>query len=154
MTIDAYWADFEPPDTIIERESHESVLTTPDDVRVLVNALARPNTSEALLVHRGRPMEFNKFLGRTEIDHQVIIVVWRGYGYMEYSDPMHYSQFEGDPNSPEFHTSTSGYFYPGTGVSLDTLVGAVSEFVATGERPVCVQWRECGPEGGAGRTTG
>jgi Immunity protein Imm1 len=143
MTIITYWADFEPG-TIIERISHETVLATPDDVQTLIDGLARPSTSEASLVHTKRPKEHNKLFDTMENDHQVIIAVWRGHGYMEYSDPKYYSQFAGDPASPEWHTSSSGYFYPGTGVSLDTLVKAVSEFLVTAERPTCVQWRECG----------
>jgi hypothetical protein len=146
MTINADWADLEPG-TVIDREVHETILASPDDVQKLVDALTKPHTSEAHLVHAGRPKRYNKILNRLENDNQVFLAVTGGFGYMEYFDPNHWSQFVGDPASPEWHTTSSGYFYPGTGVSLDTLVKAVSEFLVTAERPTCVQWRECGSPG-------
>jgi hypothetical protein len=153
MTIDADWADLEPG-TVIDRQVHQAVLASPDDVRRLVDALAQPNTSEAHLVHAGRPKRYNKILGRFEADNRVFLAVANGFGYMEFFDPEHWSQLAGDPTSPEWHTTSSGYFHPGTGVSLDTLVDAVSEFLATGERPVGMQWRECSDTGWADQTTG
>jgi hypothetical protein len=143
VTINADWADLEPG-SVITRQVHRTVLVTPDDVRKLVETLAKPHTSEAHLVHTGRPKRYNTIFDEFEDDNQVFLGVVDSFGYMEYFDPDHWSQMIGDPASPEWHTTTSGYFHPGTGVSLDTLVKAVSEFLTTAERPTCVPWRECG----------
>jgi hypothetical protein len=141
MTITARWAELEPG-TVIGRADHEMTVATPEDARALVGRLARPHTSEAHLTHRGRPTRPSPLLGDLRPDHKVVIAVWQGYGYMEYIDPTHWSQLVGEPATPEWHTTTSEHFGAGSGVRLDTLVDAVTEFLTTGQRPTTVAWRE------------
>lgn len=143
MTITATWADLEPG-TVVDREVHEAIVSTPGDVRKLVDALARPNTSEARLVHTARPQEYDEISGQLEYDNQVIVGTWGQFGYIEFFDPGHWSQPVGDPASPEWHTTTSGHFHAGTGIPVETLVEAVTEFLRTARRPTCVRWREIG----------
>jgi hypothetical protein len=145
VSITANWSDLEPG-TMTDQESHETTLASHDDVRNLLNTLARPNTSEAYLVHEGRPTRYNPALAATEIDHGVVIAVRHGFGYMEYADPDRFSQLVGNPAAPGWHTTESGYFRPGTGVPVETLIEAVTEFLLTAQRPTCVRWREVGHE--------
>ncbi|MGW4112242.1 hypothetical protein ACWEFJ_15310 [Actinosynnema sp. NPDC004786] len=116
MTIEAIWADF-VPGTLDEREVHKDRLATRADIEGLVHRLGRPDTSEAQLIHSSRPVEVDSITGQTVPDHQVIVVVRGGFGYVEYAGEDEFCQSVGDPASPEHHTSTSGYFHPGTGVS-------------------------------------
>jgi hypothetical protein len=139
MTIEAIWAEFEPG-TFNEREVHRDRLATRADIEALVHRLGRPDTSEAQLIHSARPLETDSITGGTTLDHQVIVVVRAGFGYMEYAGEDHFCQSVGDPASPEYHTTTSNYFYPGTGVPLATLVDLIEEFRATAARPTIVQW--------------
>jgi len=141
MTIIARWAELEPG-TVIGRADHEMIVATHQDVRTLVDQLAHPHTSEAHLIHQNRPTRPSPLLGDLMPDHKVVIAVWRGYGYMEYTDPTHWSQLVGQPASPEWHTTTSEHFGAGSGVWLDTLIDAVTELLNTGQRPTIVTWRE------------
>jgi hypothetical protein len=142
MTITAGWADLEPG-TVIVRRAHQMVLKTSEDVRDLVEILAKPDTGEAHMVHTGRPKWRNEFSDELEDDNQVFIGTCGGFWYMEYFDPTNWSQLVGDPISPEWHTVHSGHFFAGTGVSMDTIIKAITEFMVTAERPTCVEWREC-----------
>lgn len=141
MTITARWADLEPG-TTTTRENREMVLTTSRDVCTLIDQLGKVHTSEAHLAHANRPKRFNEWLGTDELDHQVVIDIWRDFGYMEFIDSDHNVQLIGDPTSPERHTSSSGYFYPGSGVGRDLMATVVSEFLSTGQLPNSVAWRE------------
>jgi hypothetical protein len=141
MTITARWADLEPGSTAV-REHHETLLSSAADVRALMDRLSEPNTSEAHLVHNDRPQRFNELFGQHEVDHQVVVGVWRGFGYLEFIGPGHHAQLAGDPASPEWHTSASDHFPMGSGVAVDDLVAAVAEFLVTRELPTCVAWRE------------
>jgi hypothetical protein len=141
MTITARWADLEAASTAV-RKNHEVRLSSAADVRTLIDRLSEPDTSEAHLLHNDRPEQFNELFGQYEVDHQVVIGVWRGFGYMEFIGPAHYAQLAGDPASPEWHTSASDHFRTGSGVAVEHLVAAVAEFLVTRELPTCVAWRE------------
>jgi hypothetical protein len=141
MTIMAAWADFHPG-TERERETHEVTLSTRSDVQELVDRLARPDTSEAVLTHSARPLRTNEFTGESGSDHHVVVGVFKGFGYVEYTDPDHVSQIVGEPSSPEWHTTMSDHFLAGTGVSLATLVDLIEEFRTTSVRPTIVRWRD------------
>jgi hypothetical protein len=141
MTITARWADLAPGDTR-PTDHHVAVVSSPDDDHALVDRLTKPNTSEAHLVHNDRPTEFNELFGEDEPDHQVVIGVWRGFGYMEFIDSGHYAQLTGDPTSPEWHTTSSDHFRRGSGVPPDTLAAAIIEFLTTRDIPICVTWTE------------
>jgi Immunity protein Imm1 len=123
-------------------EHHVTVLATPDDVRGLVEQLRGPDTTEAHLVHGARPRDVDEWSGDETPDHQVTIGVHAGFGYMEFIDSAHVVQIVGDPESPEWHTHSSGYFNRGSGISVDTLTDMVTEFLTTGQLPTRVRWRE------------
>lgn len=141
MKIKARWADLEPG-TVLDTECHEKDLATRADVEALVQALAHPDTSEAYLLHSERPWRTSSLDGRSVPDHKVVAAVWKGFGYFEYSDRDDFCQSGGDPASPGWTTTTSNYFYPGTGVDLDTLVELIDEFRVTAARPTKVEWRD------------
>ncbi|MFC6092442.1 Imm1 family immunity protein [Saccharothrix lopnurensis] len=142
MTVQVRWTDLEPG-TIRHAEVHEVVLTARSDVEELVARLARPDTSEALLVHSARPLKTSSLTGGSAPDHRVVVAVGSsGFGYVEYLGPGGVDQLVGDPGSPEWHTTTGGHFPAGAGVDLATLVEVVEEFRVTAARPASVGWRD------------
>jgi hypothetical protein len=141
MKIEASWADLEPG-TVLKRQFHEEMLSTRSEVEAFVHRLGEPDTGEGLLLHTTRPWRTSSLDGRSVPDHQVIVAVCDGFGYMEFSDDDHFCQCVGAPESPGWTTTTSNYFYPGTGVPLATLVDLIDEFRATAARPTIVQWRD------------
>ncbi|WP_367136707.1 Imm1 family immunity protein [Saccharothrix sp. HUAS TT1] len=141
MTVEAIWSDLEPG-TVLSKDLHEQVLATRPDVQVFVQRLALPDTSEAQLIHSARPLETDSVTGRTIPDHQVIVAVCDGFGYIEYAGEDDFVQSVGSPDSPGWTTTASNYFHPGTGVPLTTLVDLIDEFRTTAARPTSVRWRD------------
>jgi hypothetical protein len=140
MTIMATWTDF-VPGTEWERATHEVELASRADVREFVDLVARPNTSEAVLMHTARPLRTNEFTGEVGSDHHVVVGFFKGFGYVEYTDIDQVSRIVGDLSSPEWRTTVSDHFPPGTGVSPATLIALIDEFRVTAARPTIVQWR-------------
>ncbi|GDY33770.1 Imm1 family immunity protein [Gandjariella thermophila] len=153
MTITARWADLRPG-TVTAQAEHEMTLSTSEDIRGLVERLSAAHTSEAHLVHHDRPRKVSAFGGDSRPDHHVVVGVWQGFGYIEYTDPEHWSQPIGDPNSPEWHTSTGEHFRAGSGIPITDLVNALSEFLTNPQRPACLTWREHGDFPGQHRVAG
>lgn len=139
--IDARWAEL-VPGTVGPLAQRHTCLRSPTDVRRLVEQLAPPDTSEAYLVHAGRPRVTSSVTGRAKADHGLVIAVHDGKGYAEYSDHRRHCQTLGDPDSDEWHTTHQGHFLPGSGIPVDQLTAMVIEFLDTAELPQNVQWRD------------
>ncbi|WP_447003660.1 Imm1 family immunity protein [Saccharothrix isguenensis] len=141
MTIMATWTDF-VPGTEREHATHEVELATRADVREFVDLLTRPNTSEAVLMHTGRPLRQHESTGELGSDHHVVVGFFKGFGYVEYTDRDRVSQLVGDSSSPEWRTTMSDHFPAGTGISPAAMVDLIDQFRATSTRPTIVQWRD------------
>ena len=140
-TIEARWAEL-ASGTVALLAQHHTLLSNPPDVLRLVEQLAQPHTSEAYLIHTGRPRVTSTVTGRTKADHGLVIAVHDGRGYAEYSDSRRHCQTLGDPDSIEWHTTHQGHFLPGSGILVDQLAAMVIEFLNTAELPERVQWRD------------
>ena len=140
-TIDARWAEF-APGTVAPLAPHHTRLNSPLDVLGLVEQLAQPHTSEAYLIHTGRPRVTSTVTGRTKADHGLVIAVHDGRGYAEYSDRRRHCQTLDDTDSGEWHTIYQGHFLSGSGIPVDQLAAMVLEFLHTAELPANVQWRD------------
>jgi hypothetical protein len=115
-------------------------VTTPDEVKALVDQLSQDTSEAAKIEHLGR--ERLTFEGESAPDHLLAAGVRGGYGYLEYVDDDHeLCQPVGDPDSPVYH-SDSDQYEAGTGVPIETFTKALKEFLATAQRPTCVEWRE------------
>ncbi|WP_447004275.1 Imm1 family immunity protein [Saccharothrix isguenensis] len=115
---------------------------TPEQVDAMVDQLAMDTAEAAKIVHDARPLSPSAWTGEVGPDHQLWAGVWKGYGYLMYVDPDHeLCQPVGDPDSPVFH-SDSDEFEAGTGIPVETFTRALKEFLATAERPTCVEWRD------------
>jgi hypothetical protein len=114
-------------------------VTTPDEADTLVRMLAEDTAGAATIEHHNR--EQSVFMGEPSPDHVLSAGVWQGFGYLQYVDTDHELAHPlGDPNSPIYH-SDSSEFDAGTGVPIETLAKALKEFLATAQRPTCVEWR-------------
>lgn len=140
MTIMATWTDF-VPGTERERATHEVELASRADVREFVDLLARPDTSEAVLMHTGRPLLTNGFTGEVGSDHHVVVGFFQGFGYVEFTDSDQVSRIVGEPSSPAWYTTAGDHFLPGASVAPATLIDLIDQFRATATRPAIVQWR-------------
>lgn len=145
-TIEARWAEF-APGTVAPLAQRHTGLSSPLDVLRLVEQLSQPHTSEAYLIHAGRPRVTSAVTGRTKADHGLVIAVHDGRGYAEYTDSRRHCQTIGDPDSGEWHTTHQGHFLPGSGIPVDQLAAMVIEFLDTSELPESAQWRDLNGHG-------
>jgi len=143
-TIDARWAEL-ARGAVTPLAQHHTCLSSPLEVLELVEQLAQAHTSEAYLIHTGRPRVTSAVTGRTKADHGLTIAVHDGRGYAEYSDSRWHCQTLGDPDSGEWHTTHQGHFLPGSGIPVDQLAAMVIEFLNTAKLPESVQWRDLTP---------
>nr|MDT0659102.1 Imm1 family immunity protein [Micromonospora sp. DSM 115978] len=119
----------------------EMVVRTADDVADLIKALQQPGATAALVRHEQRQMATDD-QGSPVPDHDVTVGVWQGFGYLTYADPTHdYETLRGADDSPGYPAHYVEYD-PGTGVALDVLHAALTEFLRTGQRPTVVGWQE------------
>ncbi|MGH3931128.1 MAG: Imm1 family immunity protein [Pseudonocardiaceae bacterium] len=142
--IDARWAEL-APGTVAPLAQQHTCLSSPRDVLGLVEQLAQPHTSEAYLIHTGRPPVTSAVTGHTKADHGLVIAVHDGRGYAEYSDSSRHCQTLGAPDSGEWHTTRQGHFLAGSGIPVDQLAAMVIEFLTTAEVPESAQWRDLTP---------
>jgi hypothetical protein len=105
--IDARWAEL-VHGTVAPLTQRHTCLDSPAGVLRLVEQLAQPNTSEAYLVHAGRPRVMGSITGRAKADHGLVIAVHDGQGYAEYSDNRRHCQTHGNLDRDEWHTTHHG----------------------------------------------
>ncbi|GAA1312674.1 Imm1 family immunity protein [Saccharothrix xinjiangensis] len=145
MNFTAVWPISDPSDS----DAADSLgVGTPEDVDALLARLAEPGAGPATLEHAERDLitDTEGLLGApgdTRIpDHDVVTAVHGGYGYLTYADPEHdYAVLRGRADSPAHHTEHVDY-PAGSGVPVGELAAALKDFLATGERPTAVEWRE------------
>jgi hypothetical protein len=144
MSFKAVWPIYDPTDL---RAGEQAVVNSPDAVDAFVVNLSRDNAGAAMIQHQSRPLEDDSLglmgpPGTGKIpDHDVTAGVWKGFGYLSYTDPENeYSMLAGDDKSPMY---ASDYVeYPaGSGVPVEILAAALKEFLVTAKRPTCVEWR-------------
>ncbi len=117
-------------------------ITTPEQVDSMVEQLAMDTSEAAKIIHDARSLSYSVLAGEMGPDHQLWAGIWQGYGYLMYADDDHeLCQPVGDPDSPVYH-SDSDQYEAGTGVAIETFTKALKEFLATAQRPTCVEWRE------------
>ncbi|QFZ23224.1 Imm1 family immunity protein [Saccharothrix syringae] len=145
MSFTAVWPISDPRDS----DAADSLTAGgPEDVEALVNRLAEPGAGAAVLEHLDREtMTDTEGLlgapGATRMpDHDVVVAVRDGYGYLVYTDVEHdTATLEGAPESPGYHSEYVEY-PDGSGVPVEVLTAALKDFLATAQRPTCVEWRE------------
>lgn len=131
------WVVFAPDGQV--RGSSMAVATT-DDIDRLVATLSEPGVSAAMIEHTGRTHVL--FEGEELPDHDMTAGVHEGFGYLSYSDGDHdYAMPAGDAASPPYAAHYVDY-NAGTGVAIETLTEALREFLATAQRPTCIQWQD------------
>ncbi|MFT7839950.1 Imm1 family immunity protein [Saccharothrix sp. BKS2] len=106
------------------------------DVDLLVEALARPGCNDAMLEHFGRDVD-----DEGESDHNLVLAVRGGWGYLNYVDDEFTGWPKGDPDAP-FVDEPYTDFPPGVGVPLPVFRALLLEFLATARRPTAVDWYE------------
>ncbi|QYN25674.1 Imm1 family immunity protein [Amycolatopsis sp. DSM 110486] len=121
MTLIAYGPTFQNG----EEGGFNHELTTEDDVRQLVDLLARDGV----------------FTATVEAEHGVVDAhVQDGYGYLLYNgEEMIAAYTNGDPASPEVTDSETG-FPAGSGIPLGQFTDALLELLKTGRLPQVVPW--------------
>jgi hypothetical protein len=115
-------------------EHHYQVVTCPEDVDTLIEALARPECNDGSLEHFDRQPD-----SEGEADHNLMLAVRGSWGYVNYVDNEFAGWTKGDPDSPFIDESFTDY-PPGTGVPLDKFRELLVEFLDTGKRPTVVDW--------------
>ncbi|MFD1150160.1 Imm1 family immunity protein [Saccharothrix hoggarensis] len=125
----------------------ELTVSAPEDVDTLLSRLAEPGAGPAVIEHQDRELitDTEGLLGSpgsTKIpDHDVAAAIHAGFGYLTYADPDHdYSTLQGDPASPEYRSEYVDY-PAGAGVPVGVLAAALKDFLATAQRPTCVEWQ-------------
>jgi hypothetical protein len=108
------------------------------DVDTLVAALASPDCNDGTLDHFARPLD-----REGEPDHNVVLAVRGGWGYVNYVDNGFAGWPKGDPDAP-FVDERFTDFPPGTGLPLPTFRAVLVQFMETAERPTVVDWYEEG----------
>ncbi|GAA3843484.1 hypothetical protein GCM10022243_07480 [Saccharothrix violaceirubra] len=120
-------------------------VTTDAEVDDLVGLLSDDVAETARIHHADRPLVPAPFTGKPGADHVLTAAVHAGYGYLGYLDPDHdFGHPVGDPASPVYH-SDSEEFDAGSGIPVETLTSALKEFLATAQRPTCVDWTPASP---------
>ncbi|GAA3843453.1 hypothetical protein GCM10022243_07440 [Saccharothrix violaceirubra] len=141
MSFTAYWGIH---DGSIDNGEIRTI-TTDAEVDALVTELTKEISGFARIHHEGRPTMPVPFTGEPGPDHIVHAGVHRAYGYLGHLDPDHdFGHPVGDPASPVYH-SDSEEFPAGSGIPVETLATALKEFLATGQRPTCVDWTPAYP---------
>ncbi|GAA3843468.1 hypothetical protein GCM10022243_07460 [Saccharothrix violaceirubra] len=108
-------------------------------------ALSRGTSGVARIEHDTRPHRPHPFTGEPAADHLVMACVGDDFCYLYHVDPDHDPGHPvGDPASPVYH-SDSEEFPAGSGIPVETLATALKEFLATGQRPTCVDWTPAYP---------
>ena len=117
----------------------EMTVRTRQDIAALLQALAEPGATAAMLRHEARPMVPDGRGGQVP-DHDMTVGVWRGYGYLSFIDADHDSMtLAGLPDSPDYPAHYVEYDQ-GEGIPLEQLQAALTEFLETGRRPAGVTW--------------
>ncbi|GAA3843446.1 hypothetical protein GCM10022243_07430 [Saccharothrix violaceirubra] len=120
-------------------------IATAADVDALVVELGKDASEVAWIHHADRPLIPAPFTGEPGPDHILNAGIAYGYGYLGYLDPDHdFHHPVGDPASPVYH-SDSEEFDAGSGIPVETLTSALKEFLATAQRPTCVDWTPASP---------
>ncbi|MFT7836670.1 Imm1 family immunity protein [Saccharothrix sp. BKS2] len=147
MSFTAVWPISDPNDPDAD-VADTLTAGAPEDVDALLSRLAEPGAGPAVLEHHDRDLvtDTEGLLGApggAELpDHDVVAAVHDGHGYLAYADPEHdQSTPEGDPGSPG-HRSEYVDFPAGSGVPVEVLAAALKDFLATGQRPTTLRWRE------------
>lgn len=117
-------------------EFRYQVVACPADVDVLIAALGRPECNDGMLEHFGREPD-----AEGESDHNLVLAVRGGWGYLNYVDNQFTGWPKGDPDAP-YVDETYTDFPPGVGVPLTTYRTLLLEFMLTARRPTVVDWYE------------
>ncbi|GGP59547.1 Imm1 family immunity protein [Saccharothrix coeruleofusca] len=132
-------------------DAGQAEVTTPEDVRDLVRALADPNADDAYVTHLGRPTVVLPLTGDEPVpDHVVHLAVRDGWGYFVYAGvadgyPDGFTGHpKGDPRSPGTHGSHDEY-PPASGLPLPLFTEVLIRFLESAELPDAVEWVELRP---------
>jgi hypothetical protein len=135
MTITAVWPISSPSDP---NAGDGLSITEPAEVEELIARLSEKGAGAATLWHEGRELADT---ATGMLDHDVVVAVNGGFGYMSYLDGDHdFAVVEGDPSSPPMNSEDAD-FPQGSGVEPAVLAAALREFLSTGQRPTSVSWQ-------------
>ncbi|MGI5505305.1 Imm1 family immunity protein [Lentzea sp. CA-135723] len=115
-------------------EHRYQVVACDGDVDTLIRLLSRPECNDGSLDHFGRDLT-----PEGDQDHNVVLAVRDGWGYMYYVDNAFMGWPKGSPGAPYVNEKYTD-FPPGVGVPLDVFRQLLIEFMISGERPTGVDW--------------
>lgn len=135
MTITAVWPITSPSDP---NAGDGLSITEPSEVEDLIARLSENGAGAATIWHEGRELADT---ATGMLDHDVVVAITQGYGYMSYIDTEHdYAVVDGDPDSPALQSEDAD-FPVGSGVEPGLLATALREFLTTGQRPTALSWQ-------------
>jgi hypothetical protein len=117
------------------------------DVAPFLTMLGRADADDAYLEHQGRPREVDPDDGDDVGDHVMYVAVRDRWAYLRYLGPVTgVAELRdavvplGDPTSPPTHGTNNVDYLSGTGLPVETVATALTEFLSTAELPTSIQW--------------
>jgi hypothetical protein len=125
-------------------------MAAPADVAPFLTVLGRADADDAYLEHQGRPREIDPDDGDDSDDsddHVMYVAVRDRWAYLRYlgpvtgvAEPRDAVVPLGDPTSPATHGTNNVDYLSGTGLPVETVAAALTEFLSTAELPTSIQW--------------